>query len=151
MTFSKFALTVAVCLTAVSCSTPSGDHVAAKKYVLDHKKRITAADPAIRFEQRHRLFGAVSTAEMEALDGVYYTTRWSLADGSQPAKLKFYYRQANSGSKVMTKEVDVSGESGRYEFSVTGDEAKKNPVTSWKIALERGKQELAVFKSYMWE
>lgn len=152
MTKLKSATFALFCLAAaVSCSTPKGDSVSTKKYTLNHIKRVTAADPAIRFEQRSRLFGAVSTADMEALDGIYYTTHWSLEDDSQPATLRLEYRQARTGSTIFKKETQVSGKKGVHEFSVIGAEFQNNHVTSWKVSLVRGSQELAAFKSYIWE
>jgi hypothetical protein len=138
-------------LAFVSCSSTGGDSVRVKKYKLDHTARITAVDPAIRFEQRHRLHGAVSAADMEARDGLYLTTRWTLADGSQPAKLVLEYRQAKTGSKILKKEADVSGGGGSHEFTIVGDEQKDNGVTGWRVTLRRGGQTLATYASYMWE
>ncbi len=137
-------------LLLVSCSSTSGDHVSAKKYTLDHTERVEAADPAIRFEQRHRLYGCISTEDMQARDGTYYSAKWQLADAGT-ATLKFEYRRSKTASKIFSQTVDVSGGSGKHEFSVLGPEVKADPVTSWKISLVRGKEELAAFKSYIWE
>jgi hypothetical protein len=76
---------------------------------------------------------------------------WSLADASQDATLRFEYRQAKTGSQILKKEQTVSGSDGNTEFSVIGAEFKDNGVTSWKVSLVRGKEELASYKSYMWE
>jgi hypothetical protein len=153
MTLNIFAAaSTLACLVLASCSTGQGDRIEkVKTYNLDHKKHITAVDPAIRFEQHHRLFGTVSIKDMEARDGHYYTVRWGLADGSQPAKLILEYRQAKTGATVLKKEMDVSSAGGTSEFTVIGDEAKGNAVTGWKVSLVRGKDTLATAKSYLWE
>jgi hypothetical protein len=153
MTISHLAFSALLCCTAlltVSCSSTQADSVHVKKYVLDHRKRVDAADPSIRFEQRYRLYGCVTAADMEARDGAYYTTRWTLGDG-QPATLVMEYRQAKTGAAVKRKEAEVSGASGIHEFTIIGEEAKKDAVTNWKISLMRGKTELASSKSYLWE
>jgi hypothetical protein len=148
--YALFAI-AALSLGAVSCSTPAGSRISkVSTYTLDTEDRVDAADPSIRFEQRYRMHGAVTKDELEAREGRYYTTHWAVEDGGA-ATLRMEYRQAKSGAKVYTKEAEVSG-SGTTEFAVVGKEVQDNGnVTSWRIVLVRGKDELAEYKSYLWQ
>jgi hypothetical protein len=149
--FSALFAFAALSFGAVSCSTPAGNRISkVSTYKLDTSDRVDAADPSIRFEQRYRMHGAVSKEELEAREGRYFTAHWSV-DGGGAATLKMEYRLAKTGAKVYTKSEEVSG-SGTTEFAIVGSEVKDHGnVTSWRIILVRGKEELAEYKSYLWQ
>lgn len=158
MTFSKFITLLLAVATAglVSCASTTKDVEISKVkyYKLTGKKGVISADPAISFEQKYYLHGAVSNEDIAQRVGVYYTIHWSVADTTQPVKLVLSYRQSKTGSALYTKEIvpDVIKRSNNTEFSVIGDEfAKNGHVTAWKVAIVRGKEEVATHKSYLWE
>ena len=139
----------------VSCSTSKDAEISKVKYYrFDARKRLVTADPAISFEQKYYLYGAVSEEEVAARQGIYFNVHWGVKDRSQPVKLVLTYRQANTGSALHTKEVEPGTikRSNVTEISVVGDEwLKDGHLTAWKISLMRGKEELAEHHSYLWE
>lgn len=149
------ALTVG---TLASCSSavkgPGGVISKVKIYTVDPAQKIKAADPSIRFERQHYLYGAVSRAEQMDLAGQHYTVMWSANDRSQPVTVRFEYRQRDTGLKVQSKEEQVSDvrRSNVTLFRVTGEEFRTNgPVTAWRAILVRGKEQLAVADSFLWK
>lgn len=155
---AKFLAHLCLAATAAilaSCASPKEAEISKVNYYkLDARKDIISADPAISFEQKHRLYGAVSNEEMNAREGHYYTVHWRVSDRSQPVKVKLEYRQAKTGSKVNVQEVEVpdAGRSNTTEFQVVGEDYKTNGhVTAWKVSLIRGKEEVASHRSYLWE
>ncbi|MBP7949923.1 MAG: hypothetical protein KA004_09735 [Verrucomicrobiales bacterium] len=155
MSAKSIANLFVACLTLglASCASSKKDAEISKVsyYKLDSRKEITSADPAIPFEQKYRLHGAVSGDEMKAREGHYYTVHYRLRDLGQPVKVRLEYRQSKTAAKIFSKEMDA-GKSGTAEFAVIGDEyANNGHVIAWKVSLVSGKQELAASKSYLWE
>lgn len=148
---------LAICAAVgMSACASSGDAVSKVKiFRLDPGHRLNAAgDPAIGFEYRHRLHGAISNEEFTNRTGNYYTTFFSVADRSQPVTVRFEYRQTNTGSKVRTQEQIVEAPKGSNvtEFRVTGsDFLEGGSVIGWRVSLVRGKEILATRKSYLWD
>lgn len=140
----------------VSCASSHKDAEITKVnyYRLDTTKAGLSADPAITFERKHYLYGAVSTEEIAARLGIYYRVHWKVQDKTTPVKLVLQYRQSITGAVVHSKEItpDQIKGSNMTEFSVIGDEFKTNGhVTAWKVSLMRGKEEIASHRSYLWE
>lgn len=124
-----------------------------KIYTLDPAQRLKVLEPSIRFERQYYLHGAISRAEQMDLAGQHYTVMWKATDRSQPVTVRFEYRQRDTGLKVMVKEEQVSevGRSNVTRFRVTGEEFRGNgPVTAWRASLMRGKEQLAVADSFLW-
>jgi hypothetical protein len=85
--------------------------------------------------------------------GHYYSIFWKVDDRSQPVTVRFEYRQANNGltTKVLEETIDDVGRWNTTKFQVTGDEYNTNGrVTSWRVTLMRGKEELVSKASYLW-
>ena len=105
MKFSSIVRPVLLGCAAALCACATGDAISKVKiFRLDASEPLRAADPAISFEQRHYLHGAITAEEVRAREGNYYTIYFSLADPSQPVTLRFEYRQAGTGSKVLVIE-----------------------------------------------
>lgn len=151
-----FALALLASLTA-SCSSVSvgsGGQITKVKYFhLSPGKPASSIDPAIQFERDYHLFGAVTRTAVNDRFGHYYSIYWKVDDRTQPVKVRFEYRQANTGldAKVLEEEVtDVRG-TRRSEFQVTGSEySSAGRVTAWRVTLLRGNEELASQQSYLW-
>ena len=148
------SLLLAAVLGLSACSTP-GDSISKVKILrLDPAQRVIAGDPAIDFERRYRLHGAITAQEVMERKGNYYTVEWSISDRSQPVLLKMEYRQALDPVKVQVIEqtIDRPGRSNTAEFQITGPAfAKGGKVIAWRILLLRGKQVLATRQSFLWE
>jgi len=157
MAFASIAR-LGCCLAAVamglSACSSSGNAVSKVKiFRLDASKRLRAADPAIAFEYRTRLHGALTAEEVAAREGNYYTAFWSV-EGRSPVTVVFEYRQASSGPKTTAIEyvVEAPRSSNVTEFSVLGPTLKdKGRIVAWRITLRRGRQILASRQSYLWE
>jgi hypothetical protein len=150
------ALTVTAS-TLISCSSAtvgSGGRISKVNYYhLVPAKPVLVVDPAINFERQHHLFGAVTKAEVMERGGHYYTVFWKADDRSQPLTVRFEYRQANNGltTKVLEENIEDVGRWNTTKFQVTGDEYNTNGrVTSWRVSLMRGKEELVSKSSYLW-
>jgi hypothetical protein len=143
--------TLASCSSA--CRGPGGEISKVKIYVFDPAQKLKAADPSIRFEKTHFLYGAVTRAEQMERAGQHYSVLWSADDRTQPVTVRFEYRQRDTGFKVHVKEEQVSDvrRSNVTRFQVTGEDYRSNgPVTAWRTTLVRGKEQLAVADSYLW-
>lgn len=147
-------LLLAAALGLSSCGS-TGDAVSKVKiFRLNPSARINSNDPALDFERRHYLHGALTAEEVASRSGNYYKVFWSVADRATPVVLRFEYRQALTGSKVHVIEqtVDAPKHSNLAEFQVTGESfAKQGKVIAWRVLIQRGKQTLASRESYLWQ
>lgn len=151
-----FALAL-LALLPVSCSSvvvgPGGRISKVKYYHLAPGVPVSTIDPAVQFERDYHLFGAVTKADVTERYGHYYTIFWKADDRSQPVTVRFEYRQANTGleTKVLEQEVTEVHRSNRSNFQVVGGEYNASGrVTSWRVTLLRGKEELVSQQSYLW-
>lgn len=151
-----FVLTLLAAVSA-SCSTvsvgPGGQISKVKYYHLIPGSPVSTIDPAIQFERDHLLYGAVTKAETMDRFGHYYTIFWKATDRTQPVTVRFEYRQANTGLEVKMQETEVTDlhRNNLSRFQVVGSEYNTSGrVTSWRVSLMRGKEELASQQSYLW-
>lgn len=159
MVFPAIVRRVGAVLLAVlglsACNSARDTVSKVKIYRLDPTAdRIMAGDPAIDFERRHRLHGALTAEEVTARSGSYYTVFWSVADRSAPVTLRFEYLQAKTGPKVKVIEttVDQPKAANTTEFQVIGPAyVQDGKVLAWRVLLMRGKETLAVRESYLWK
>ena len=156
--FSTLGCLAIVLMTATSCtSTIRGNGGAVKKvktYHLQPNQRVQGNDPAVNFERSYYLHGAVTMAEQMERAGQYYTFFWKVDDRSQPVTLRFEYRQQKTGLTTKIKEEQVSdiNRTNIARFNVTGPEYQADgPVTSWRLIVLRGKEELVQANSYLWK
>src|SRR5689334_15484973 len=87
-------------LASCAGSRPESGITRVKIYRLDPQETPAAAEPAISFEQKHYLYGAVSENDREARRGNYYTVFFRTPDRSAPVHARFDYRQAATGFRV---------------------------------------------------
>lgn len=150
----RASLALALVALLAGCAS-SGDAISKVKiYKLRSDQRVEAADPSIRFEQKHRLHGAVTAEEVREREGNYYTVFWSVADPSQPVTLRFEYKQAATGSRVHTIEVPVEAPRSHNvtDIKVVGQPfAQGGSVVAWRVLLTRGGETLATHQSFLWE
>lgn len=114
---------------------------------------VRTVDRAVEFERDHLLYGAVTRADVTERFGHYYTIFWRANDRTQPVKVRFEYRQANTGleAKVIEEEVTDVRRTNSTKFQVTGNEYNASGrVTAWRVTLLRGREELASQQSYLW-
>lgn len=123
-----------------------------KIYRLDPQEVPSAAEPAIAFEQKHFLYGAVSDADREARRGSYYTVFFRTPDRTTPVHAKFEYRQAATGFRVFTQEATVQPRKGHVRFNVAGEDYRlRGRLLGWRVILSQGGQVLGERKSFLWE
>lgn len=141
-----------------SCNTiPKGSGGSITKvtaYKLDPSTNPRIADPALRFERRYRLYGAVTKAQQFEREGQYTTVFWKAVDRSQPVTVRYEYRQRETGMKVHSLEQEVTDvrRSNATEFQIVGEAFRTNgPVTAWRATLLRGKEQLGSADSFLWK
>ena len=141
----------ALCL--LSCATrPESGITRVKIYRLDPDAKPDAIEPAIAFEQKHYLYGAVSDADIAARRGNHYTIFFKTPDRATPVRARFEYRQSATGFKVFTKEVDVEPRGGQVRFEVTGQEYReRGRLLGWHVTLTQGGHLIGERKSYLWD
>jgi hypothetical protein len=153
--FLLAALTVSLLAACSSVSVGPGGQITKVNYYHLYPGVVTRTlDTAVAFERDYHLYGAVTKAEMVERQGNYFTIFWSVNDRTQPVRLVFEYRQANTGLEVKTFEQEI--ESPRRKnvshFQVTGSSYHTDGrVSGWRIRLMRGEEELASQQSYLWK
>lgn len=144
-----FALTG---LASCAGSRPESGVTRVKIYRLDTQETPSAAEPAITFEQKHFLYGAVSEDDREARRGNYYTVFFRTPDRTTPVHAKFEYRQAATGFRVFSKEATVEPRKGNVRFNVTGEDYRlRGRLLGWRVLLTQGGTPLGERKSFLWE
>lgn len=146
---------LAVFLSACSSAVdgPGGRIGKVKYYHLMPNYMLNTKDPAIIFEQKHHLYGAVSKQEIMDRFGHYYTVFWKADDRSGPLTVRFEYQQTQSGltKRVQEQIVDDVRRSNVSKFQVTGPEyLKSGRVIAWRVSVLRGKEELVSQQSALW-
>jgi hypothetical protein len=136
-----------------SCaSRPESGITRVKIYRLDPQTAPDAAEPAIAFEQKHYLYGAVSDDDREARRGNYYTVFFRTPDRTTPVQAKFEYRQASTGFRVFAKEATVEPRRGFVRFNVTGEDYRlRGRLLGWRVTLAQGGHTLGERNSFLWE
>ncbi len=142
-------------MAGLSACATHGDAVS--KVKIQHLKpelRPQSGDPAIEFEYKRLLHGALTADEVKNRAGNYYSVYWQVADRSQPVTVRLEYRQTATGPKILSIEVPVDkiGRSNTTEFQITGEAFKVGgSVVSWRASVVRGKDIIASRKSAMWD
>ena len=125
-----------------------------KSFRLREAGEVGDENEVVRAERLRRLHGAVSMEEREARLGDYYTVRWNGPAGteSQPVQIVFEYRQAATGSKILSMSQEHAGTAtGSVEFAVRGEAYQKGGrVLAWRIRLYRGGDLVDTKRSYLW-
>ncbi len=156
MSFRPAAILFAVAVLLASCaSTPEVGFSKVKIYRLDPDKRPDMADPALAFEYKHHMYGAVTATDRDARRGNYYTFFWNTPDLTRPVTVKFEYRQSQTGFAVHTLEsvtTELKGGTNTTRFEVAGEDYKRRgKLLGWKATLIQGGKVISVKKSYLWD
>jgi len=162
---------ILVALASISCSStkvaedeaeaPQPEPAAAlgsitkvKPFHLEVGKNYFAADPAIPFELKYHLHGAVTSAQFRERYGHYYTIFWETVDHSQPVTVRFEYRQKLTGPDIRVIEVEIPEVDRRNEtkIEVTGEPYfTDGAVSSWRVSLVQGGSTITSEQSFLWE
>jgi len=151
VTLALTALFLASCSSSVS--GPGGTISKVKYYHLMPGVPPDTQERALTFEREHFLYGAVTSKEILARFGHYYTIFWRLDDRTGPVKVRFEYRLASTGLKIFAKEevVEDIRRSNVTRFEINGDEYQKSGrVSMWRVSIFRGNEELVSQQSYLW-
>jgi hypothetical protein len=132
-----------------------GGEVSKVKYLHLRPGRMSlAADPAIPFEERYHLHGAVTAAERLERYGNYYEVFWKTENQGTPATVTLNYRQKSTGASTQAKSITVEDPNRRNvtKFNVTGDEYQAaGAVTAWRVTVEQGGKTIAATQSFLWD
>jgi len=145
------ALLLPACSSAVN--GPGGRIGKVKYYHMMPNYMLNTKDPAVIFEQKFHMYGAVTKQEITDRFGHYYTVFWKVNDRTGPVTVRFEYQQAQSGlaKRVQEQVVDDIRRGNVSKFQVTGPEyGKSGRVTAWRVSVLRGKEELVSQQSALW-
>ncbi len=78
------------------------------------------SDAMIDFERRYLLHGAITTEDIRARRGKYFTVLWRAKDAAPGIVVRFEYLQAYTGAQIHVQEVTV-------------DEAKRSNSTDFQV------------------
>ena len=141
----------AALLPLCSCSSTNPGITKVKAFHLVPGEQKYAADPAIPFEYKHYMHGAITSQEKRDRQGNYYTVMWR-TDNAGPVTIRLEYRQGDSRSQVNSQEVGASGGSGTVKFEVNGAEYQNGgKVTAWKASLIQNGSVIGSQQSFLWE
>jgi len=113
---------------------------------------IPTKDLMIDFERKHRLWGAVDAADVQAKTGQYFDFFWR-AKRRANLILRIEYRQANLKNYVQAREASYLNVKGNHEteFSIVGvDYETDGPITSWRAILIENQRIVALLQSRTW-
>ncbi|MEZ5387166.1 MAG: hypothetical protein R3F13_16785 [Prosthecobacter sp.] len=133
---------------------PGGRITKVKYHHLMPWQPLRTTDPALVFENKYLLHGAVTAAEINDRFGHYYSVFWKADDrDAGQVTVRFEYLQAQAGLKKRVQEliVDDVRRTNVSKFQVTGDEYHKSGrVTAWRVSVLRGGEELVSQQSALW-
>lgn len=147
------SLAILGALAIASCGSPKLLEI--RQHHLRSVDADTGGIDSIRAEKLMRLHGAVSVEEQRERLGHYYSVHWRGPEGreDEPVRVVFRYRQAASGSKILTMEQRApGGRKGTFAFQVTGPAyLEGGRILSWHLSFARGSEVVATQQSYLWE
>ncbi|MGJ8726504.1 MAG: hypothetical protein ACSHYB_18310 [Roseibacillus sp.] len=141
-------------LALVLASCGPREPLVVKQFTVKDVNPSWSDDLLVRGESQKRLYGAVEQIDREKRKGQYYSVRWRANPAGGPAKVRFQYRQASTGSRVheLVQTVAATKGTGVVEFSIAGDTyLKGGRVLAWRMLLSQNGQDLAEKKSFLWE
>ena len=136
-----------------SCAGPAGRELTVRQFTMRDMNTSLGDDLLVRAEIRRHLYGAISPSERKDRLGQYFAVLWKDPAGAGPVEVVFEFQQAGTAALVKRRyeRFDAAAESGRAEFSVNGEDFRKNGrVLAWRVVLRRGGREVATRKSYLW-
>ncbi len=116
--------------------------------------RATAAEAeaSLTFEQRYRLFGAVTQLDQHQRYGNYFDFFW-VAKRDADVTVRLEYRQEKLRSFVQAREIRYPNARGHHktEFAVIGDDyLDDGRVIAWRCLLISDGHIVAENRSYLW-
>jgi hypothetical protein len=113
---------------------------------------IPTRDLMIDFERKHRVWGAIDSADFAAKTGQYFTFFWR---AKRPAylTLRLEYRQTNLKNYVQARELYYPDAKGSHtsEFAIVGNDYETDgPITSWRAILIEDRKIVAILPSRTW-
>ena len=141
-------------LVLVLASCGSREPLVVKQFTVKETNVGGLDDFLVRGEAQKRLYGAVEQVDREKRIGQYYSVRWRANSAGGPVKVRFQYRQASTGSRVLELEKTEAAArgTGLVEFAIAGDNYfKGGRVLAWRMVLSQNGQDLAEKKSFLWE
>jgi len=150
-----FSLVAGTTLILCSCASTSSPVSITKvnPYHLTTGAIVETDDRMVEFENRRHLYGAVTAEEYREKMGQYYSIFWKTST-KEPATVRLDYRQGDSGSKVLSKELFIAKpkRNNVTKFEVTGEEYREGgKVTQWKASVVENGAVVAEYKSYLWK
>jgi hypothetical protein len=108
---------------------------------------------ALLFEIKYINFGAVTSEQLQARRGHYFTISWSNRGARDNFIVRFRYREVRSHEIVRTLEEPMNQVHGtvRSYFAVVGKAyAVYGPVASWEISILKAGTVVAQARSFIW-
>jgi hypothetical protein len=145
---------------------PTVENLPPDKLALDHRIRITkihdvendssykfADNAALQFEIKYINWGAVTSEQLEARRGHYYTISWANHGPAADFTVEFQYREVKSKEivRMLTEPMKHVRGTVRSYFGVVGKAyTAYGPVASWRILILKDGAVAAESRSYIW-
>ena len=142
------------CIAFVVAGCGPREPLVVKQFTVKETNPSQGNDLLIRGESMKRLYGAVEQVDREKRKGQYYSVRWRAEPSGGPVEIRFQYRQASTGSRVLEliQTQDASKGTGVAEFAIAGDHyLQGGRVLAWRMLLKQGGQDLAEKRSFLWQ
>ncbi|MGJ8655889.1 MAG: hypothetical protein ACSHX6_05500 [Akkermansiaceae bacterium] len=156
--FTSICIISGALFGTIGCSTEN-QNLYVDKFTLRSIKIEDNDAAMVRGDQQKRLYGAVSIKEHQQRIGQYYRIRWNLldqpeiTDWNRQAQLVFRYKQASTGSKIITaaKTYPIGTKQGKWAFNNIGkDYSIGGRILAWRTDLIYGGQIISTKESYLW-
>lgn len=118
----------------------------------DNRYARSGIDPAVDFERKHRMYGAVTWLDMRERHGHYYTFFWHSKEVAD-VTVRLEYRQEKLGPYIQAQEINYTGVKGRQktEFAVIGDDYQMDGrVSSWRAIIIKDNRIVGLYSSFLW-
>jgi hypothetical protein len=114
---------------------------------------ISNGNQALQYEIEYLNWGAVTSEQLDARRGHYFTITWKNKGPADDFVARFQYREVKSQEVIRTLTQPMSHVHGavRSYFAVVGDAYKTyGPIVSWRFTIMKGDTVVAEAKSFIW-
>jgi hypothetical protein len=114
---------------------------------------LSVVNPAMQYELTYLNWGAITSVQLDARRGHYFTITWKNKGPADDFIARFQYRETKSQEVIRTLTAPMAHVHGatRSYFAVTGlAYLTYGPIVSWRFTVLKGDTVVAEAKSFIW-